>query len=556
MNEHLSRRAQYTIAALLSVATAAVTLWQNAHVAILWDISYLLDTAYRISLGQVLYRDLPFSYAPLTFLIQAAIIHLTGRVYFHHVLYAAITGATATFVTWRILTALLRNRLPHPTLIATLLATPLTVLGIYSIYPHPIYDGDCALCILIAIYLLQRSTPTTTLFRNMLTGTALVLPLFFKQNIGLLFLATTLAAIIAIAIANRLNRNPIRTELTIILGASITLALALFTIHLTVGLHNYLYWTITFAAQRRLPGFGLMLTTYRQTSLLWAIPASIVALIFLRRNPANRWAKPTAILLLSAPFLYTIATLPFLDDPSDRADQFLSLWPYLLLLGTALALYNLHRSPTFNSLLPLILLATIHGTFLSQQLWGSTYAIWPLLTLLIAVLLTTIPDIATPLAAIITTTLLICGSLYTFSHERLSYTKLTGTLAHATLPQLRGLSTPGPWIPAFEELVRDTNKTIPPEDAILLLPGLDPFYYATGRTPLFPILLFDPTTDPYTPEQTLQAARAHNVRWLIVNRTLQLNADPHPDLPQITRTVEQDFILDHSLTNYDIYRRR
>ena len=29
-----------------------------------------------------------------------------------------------------------------------------------------------------------------------------------------------------------------------------------------------------------------------------------------------------------------------------------------------------------------MLLATIHGAFLSQQLWGSTYAIWPLLMLL------------------------------------------------------------------------------------------------------------------------------------------------------------------------------
>jgi len=33
------------------------------------------------------------------------------------------------------------------------------------------------------------------------------------------------------------------------------------------------------------------------------------------------------------------------------------------------------------------LLAAIHGTFLSQQLWGSTYGIWPLLILLLAELL-------------------------------------------------------------------------------------------------------------------------------------------------------------------------
>ena len=32
-------------------------------------------------------------------------------------------------------------------------------------------------------------------------------------------------------------------------------------------------------------------------------------------------------------------------------------------------------------------LAAIHGTFMSQQLWGSTYAIWPLLVLLVAEML-------------------------------------------------------------------------------------------------------------------------------------------------------------------------
>ena len=168
-------------------------------------------------------------------------------------------------------------------------------------------------------------------------------------------------------------------------------------------------------------------------------------------------------------------------------------------------------------MLPLILLVTIHGTFLSQQLWGSTYAIWPLLILLIAALLTQIPTIARPLAAVIAATFLLCGGLYATSHERLSYIHLDGTDRPRHPPALRGLATPGPWIPDFEELVRVTNAEIPATDGILLLPGEDPFYFATGRTPQFPVLLFDPATDPYTPQQTLEQARAHNIRWLIVD---------------------------------------
>ncbi|MGH9560421.1 MAG: hypothetical protein ACRD3S_03110, partial [Terracidiphilus sp.] len=92
------------------MATAGVVLWQNAHVAVLFDLSYILNTAERIALGQIPYRDFPLAHAPLTFLIQAAIIRLTGRVLFHHVLYTAIVGGLGTVLTWRIALTLLRGR--------------------------------------------------------------------------------------------------------------------------------------------------------------------------------------------------------------------------------------------------------------------------------------------------------------------------------------------------------------------------------------------------------------------------------------------------------------
>jgi hypothetical protein len=571
-----SRRNHLLAAASLFLATAAFTLWQNSRVAVLWDISFLLDSSYRFSLGQLPYKTLPFSHAPLTFLLHTAIIRLFGRIYYPHILCAALEAGAATLVTWRILLKLLTSSQQASFsenerqaggagisasdgawFLATILTVPLTILGIYGISPHPIYDSDTILAILLPLYLLQRSANRPSL--SFLTGAACVLPLFFKQNIGLPFLLVTLAAVATIAITRRRQRISIVPQLWLVAGAAVTLSSALLILHATVGLQNYVYWTITFARQRRLPGFSVMLATYHQTSLVWSLPAAVSALILLRLS--NRWARPVAILLLAAPFLWTIASLALTDDPSDRADQLLSLWPHLLLLGAAFALWNLrpanlHATSAFNAMLPVILLATIHGTFLSQQLWGSTYALWPLLTLLIASLLTQIPTIARPVATIIAATFLLCGGLYATSHERLSYVHLDGSLSHATLPELRGLTTPGPWIPAFEELVHVTDAEIPASDGILLLPGEDPFYFATGRAPQFPILLFDPATDPYTPEQTREEARACGIRWLIVNRDTQLTAPPHPNLSEITRTLQQDFTPYRSLTNYTIYRRK
>jgi len=536
----------------LFLATAAFTLWQNARVAVLWDLTYLLDSSWRISLGQVPYRDFPFAHAPLTFLLHAAIIHVFGRVYFPHILCAALEAGTATLLTWRILLKLIGD---WP--VALLLATPLTVLSIYGIYPHPVYDSDAILAVLFALYLLQRDGTRPP--QNVLTAAACVVPLFFKQNIGLFFLLVTLGAVAALAVLRRRQRLPIASQLWFIVGAAAALAAALLAIHAAVGLHNYLYWTITFARQRRLPGLAVVLSIYRQTSLLWTIPAALAALFILPRE--IRGARIAAILLLVAPFLWTMATLAFSNDPSDRADQFLSLWPHLLVLSAALALWNLHLAsravnPSLNMLLPIILLVTIHATFLSQQLWGSTYAIWPLLILLIAALLAQVPTIARPVAIVIAATFLINGSLYAVSHERLSYIQLDGTRAHATLPGLRGLTTPGPWIPGFEELVRVTNAEIPPNDGILLVPGEDPLYFATGRTPQFPILLFDPATDPYTPQQTRDQARDRNIRWLILDTNPQLAASPYDQLPAVTAVLLQDFAPYRTLANFTIYRRR
>ena len=579
MNEAQAGRIRDNFAAaILFFATAAFTLWQNSHVAILWDISYLLDSSYRISLGQLPYRDFPFAHAPLTFILHAAIIKLFGRVYLPHILCAALEAGAATVLTWHILLNVLHQKEPiilaqleSPHLpsrpdhyawpIATLLVTPLTVLGIYGIYPHPIYDSDCILVILLAIYLLQRAD--AGIIRSVLAGAVTVLPLFFKQNIGLIFLIITTAAVAYIAAARRLDHTSTKPQLWFFTGAAVTLAAALFAIHATVGLHNYVYWTVSFAAQRRLPGIGMILTIYHQTSLLWTIPAAIAGVALVRRDRprAKPWVRPFALILIAAPFLWTVAALAITTDADDRADQLLSLWPHLLILAAALAIDNLRprnrlARPTLNALLPLILLATIHGAFLSQQLWGSTYALWPLLLVLIAAMFTKTATIARPLAAIIAATFFLCGGLYSLSHERLNYVRLDGAEARATLPGLRGLTTPGPWIPAFEELIRVTNADIPMGDGVILLPGEVPFFFAAGRTPQFPVLLFDPATDPYTPQQTLDQACRQNIRWLIVTRNPQLVDIPKPDLPEVLRVLQQDFAPYRTLTKYDIYRRK
>ena len=94
---------------------------------------------------------------------------------------------------------------------------------------------------------------------------------------------------------------------------------------------------------------------------------------------------------------------------------------------------------------------------------------------------------------------------------------------------LAGLSARGPWIPEFEELVRFTDREIPRDQGLLMIPGEDLFYYTTGRRPRFPVLMFDHTINPYSPEEIAEIARRRNICWLILKKNLQLNGDPVED---------------------------
>jgi hypothetical protein len=601
--------------AALFAATAAVVLWQNAHVAVLFDLSYILNTAERIALGQTPHRDFPLAHAPLTFLIQAAIIRLTGRVFSHHVLYVAITGGLGTVLAWRITLASLRGRVAAAWTLALLLAAPLIFLGIYCIVPNPEYDCDCGFWLLVAIWAFTQLERRKSLLFAFVAGALACVPVFFKQNMGLPYLLVAMGAVLLLLGLTKLApflpsstpgaprpsqlgtwdstypTSPFQLTpqslLTFLAGACVALSVALLALECTAGLGNYLHWTIQYAGQRRLPGLSLMLDVYRDPTLAWTLPcmAAALALLWLQRQTTvphplrsfivrrvgshSRWPHFAAFALLAVPFLFTLASLFIYDDADERGDALLALWPLLLLLAAALALANLftlRRRPSLSLFVPLILLAAIHGTFLSQQLWGSTYGIWPLLILLLAELVAFLGPFATrasvdrwftaALTVIISISLLVCGGFYTMSEERLSYANLPdGPAAHSAFPPLAGLAAPGPYLPEIDELLRYAQANIPFDDGIVLIPGEEPFYFATGRNPRFPVPFFDPTIDPYSPNQIAALVRSRNIRWLIVKTDVQTKEDPTPDRAELLKLLMKEFTRAAHLRGYDVYRR-
>jgi len=564
---------------------------------VLWDLSYVLENSFRISLADLPYRDFPFPYPPITFLIQAAIIKLTGRVFWHHIAYCALTGGLATVLTWRILLDLLRTELVHARSLAFMLSLPVIVLGIYSVFPHPFYDPDCTFAILMSVFLLLRSeSKPVSSWRSLLTGGVLIIPLLVKQNTGLAFLGATGLALLALAIIELWRPHPVRKYILVMIGAMLTLGLAILMIHFTAGLSNYWHWTIQYAAARRTPALSEMFGIYRdRILLLWAGSILLGVIAFWSNRRGNRALTILSAVLIAAPFIWPAIYLLRDRDPSERAERLIAVWPVLLIFCFIVSIALIKRRRGLALVLPFILIATIHGAFMSQQLWGSTYAIWPLFAILLASalsgiyalrslsscqtepslaaglvpqsgLLTSLPSkqlndretwLLWPSAGLIVLSVLISGGFYVWSHERLDYANLDdGILTRSTLPQLKGLSVRGDWLPAFEELVSYVNREIPRDEGVLIIPGEDLFYYTTGRRPQFPVLLFDNTVNPYSPEDVLKLARERKINWLIVKQDLQDEDEQlESQKDQLTETLEQDFEQVESLKNYDVYRR-
>ena len=154
-------------------------------------------------------------------------------------------------------------------------------------------------------------------------------------------------------------------------------------------------------------------------------------------------------------------------------------------------------------------------------------------------------------------TLLVSGGFYVYSNERLDYINSDeGELSQSVQPRLAGLNVRGSYLPDFDELMDYAGREIPPDDAVLMLPGEDLFYYASGRRPQFPVLMFDHTVNPLASEDIVREARERDVRWLIIKNDLQIDGEPLEDKERLLELLKQDFRRVDELNNYEIYKRR
>ncbi|OYT73635.1 MAG: hypothetical protein CFK52_01575 [Chloracidobacterium sp. CP2_5A] len=548
--------APWLAACLLALSAGAAHQWQTTRIGALGDFAYILDTAWRIAQGEVMYRDFVLPHSPLTFHVQATLIKLFGFSYGLTVWYCTAVNVTYVLLTYQLMRILL------PPWSAVGLCAPLVWLAPHTLYPHPFYDPDAALLILLNLNLLHWVMTTQTgLVVAFLCGMTTVLPALAKQNIGYPY-----AGLVGLGALwwgwfretrgasakddpEAASARAARRFMYGILGGALA---TLGWLAATCGLENYLFWVFVSASRR------LARPTLAEAYGPWLRWASGLALVAGWRlwlstssGTSPQWMKATGLALLLSPFLIVVAAT-FLAERFfvDLDYPLLSLWVPVMLLAVVAGVWQERTPARPTSLVKALLLwaclTVTFFSFLSQAHYGSSYGIWALFFLMLSCALSALPDdarrarVAWGLALMMT----VAAVPYVQKNVRLRYVDQSGdNLQTLVSGPLKGFTTCAPYLSDFVELLAFAGERIPPQDLVACIPQEEPFYVLTGRRNPLRIVAFDRTANPLSPAELVEEALRRQARWVVLKKRLQMKS--------LSKEVEG--VPERFLAKYDLF---
>jgi len=534
------------------VASGAFTVWRNSEIAVLVDIAYPLNTATRIALGEVPYRDFPLAQAPLHFVVQAVLIRTLGPNFLVQIAYASVLAGIAAVLAYALARRLIDHVVPMPKAVAFVLVLPLIPLGIHSIYPHPFYDADACVAVLAATYLVFVARERRSPGMWIIAGAALTLPLWIKQNIGGAFLVATIAALALEALRQRSVSSSFRW---CIAGTAAALAIELAILHGSAGVDAYLRWGWTYALSGRGVALG-RIEAFWDPRTLWPAAVLLMAVFLARRarTPGRPVIFMTALLALGVIALVAPSLVPSVPE----------FFPPVMGAAAVLGAVRVRGAgATFEAMLPWVLVITAAGTFMSQGLGGSSFAIFPLLVVAGASLvretawhLDRSSRVAPALAVVLSILLVSGGTAYTLSNGRLAFVHLdpAAPVQRSTFPSLAGLATRGPYVRDLDEILYWIEAHVPAEDPLAFLPGEDPVFFALGRRPALPSVYFFDVASPLSVADLVVAADERGLRWVFVKDRLQL-VDAPPQERELETALTQRATFVGTIGAYRVYRR-
>jgi hypothetical protein len=555
----------HKIAYLFAVLSIGIVLFQTSRFWVLIDLSFILEHSYRMTLGDIIYKDFFIPYPPGTFLIQAFLIKVFGVSLYPQIIYCCLITFLTYLLTYRILFFFSADKWLNVSL-----AFPVSITGGYGIWSQPFYDPDYVFFILLSLFLILYVYENKFSLRfTVLAGAISVIPVFFKQNTGIIYVCFLHLALIITFIFKK-SEVSFKQYLYFLLGSFSAVIVLFVYVSFTSGIGNYILSTFTIPSQTRLPEpmkfiqQNLSFVVLRNAGILLGAG---FALKYLKLK--NIWINIITFVLVLLPF-YIIPLFRMFFLHQLYFNQFLTVWPSTIIVCAIAVFYSfvkLKDIPLFVKLIPVIILAVINAAFLSQGYWGSTYALWPLFSVLLALLFLILINSGIKKHIVLLKKIFIINSL-AISVSMLIYVLLNynnfgvgsfdiqGEVHRSTIPALNGLAVPGEYIPNLDNFLNFAHKEIPLDDPVIVIPHEDPFYFATGRKPIFPLYMFDWTLKINNPEEILKKAREAKVKWFIIKTKLQsIGMEGFINLELLISLFKKDFILYKVIPGYEIYRK-
>lgn len=563
---------------LLAAASAFVAIRQSLTVVPLLDYAYLVENAYRISQGEMPYRDFFLVLTPGTYLVAALLMRLTGG-YTH----LSQLGLTVTVAVGSVILTYdsVRRFVRSPgTRLAFLL--PLLFTG-HALYPFPLYDIWCVAAILLHLSVWFRITERQRHWIwHVLSGVLATLPFYMKQNTGGAYLAGFSLIMLLSCLWSR-RKSDVTALAAFVAGAAVSLGVFVFWLYSQQAWAAFVYQAFVFPRSIKQPErelvtilkqYGSYADTVRRAwaPLLSLGAGLLLAELFSRLGSGSRYRLVRVLpALLSG--VVTVLLAGFLLWAGERVDSrelypMAVLWVYAttFLIAAGSMVFRWRRElrvpHTAWHLLPLPLLLTANVTYLSHHIVGSSYGLWPLWAILAAWSAGTIHRLFPRwhlTAAIWIICVFITGIVGRawVTKEALGYVRQDGPPASAAHPRLAGLAVPGTWLPELTDLIAYTEAAIPREDAVAFVPGEDPFFALTGRRNPLPFVQLQLGTYPVVYELLARQIHDSGAEWLIVKTDWQLQ----PYLGLVDLTAEWSLLpwyyeQVHELKSYRIYRRR
>jgi hypothetical protein len=466
------------------------------------------------------------------------------------------------------------------------LCVPLVWLAPHCIYPHPFYDPDTCLLVLLSLNLLQwvatRRVGAVVAFFG---GVTAVLPALAKQNVGYPYVVLVVGVVVwwgwlrgrwvgAGAGSRGEGKGESKAEGTAELdvvglrwfGAGVAAGVvgAAVWLGLTCGLGNYWRWVFA-SASRRLVGLVLIPEIYGNYES-WALGGLMVLgwWLWQRKGEGARpsWVATASATLLLGPFV-VMSTITWLCGGLfvvGYNHPLLSLWVPVMILTLVVGLWQLpavlSASQPVRVMLPWIAVILTFFSFLSQGHTKSSYGVWALFVLMVASVVRVRNDPWQLLICwIFAITLTLTAIPYVYRNIRLRYIDRRGkTLQTVTSGSFRGFTVHVPHLSNFFELLDFVTKYIPESEPVVCVPQEDPFYVMTGRRNPLPMVIFDRTAMPFSPEEIVEEAERRRVKWVIVKRVLQIRHLAW-EVEGIPEAFSEKYTTVARLSGYDILYR-